>query len=168
MVERSMVSSCLPHALRFALVPAARSATILVVDNESSERHFIKSILESCGYLVLEAPGGVEALEVLETHGDSVDLILSNAVLRRMSGTQLAVKVGQSYPGAKVILISEYEILSSTSEQSIVGPGDLEVSPSVLKHPFSPHSLSQRIYELLQESHESGRTHESSDGTTVM
>jgi CheY-like chemotaxis protein len=80
--------------------------TCLVVDDESSIRRLLKSILEGHGYQVLEALNGIQALHLAEKLGDAVDLIVSDVNMPAGDGLTFVCSVRQSYPEIPIVLIS--------------------------------------------------------------
>ena len=81
--------------------------TILLVEDEEGLRALNARGLTSRGYTVLEAGNGVEAIEVLEKHGD-VDLVVSDVVMPEMDGPTLLKELRQRNPNLKVIFVSGY------------------------------------------------------------
>ena len=85
--------------------------TILVVEDELVLRDMAHLILQDCGYRVLEAGSGAEALQVWEQHPNSIDLVLTDVVMPGgMSGRDLAVKLMGSHPRLKIIFTSGYNV----------------------------------------------------------
>ena len=85
--------------------------TILVVEDEMVLRDMAQMILQDCGYRILEAGSGAEALQVWEQHANSVDLVLTDMVMPGgMSGKELAVKLVGSHPRLKIIFTSGYNV----------------------------------------------------------
>jgi two-component system cell cycle sensor histidine kinase/response regulator CckA len=79
---------------------------VLLVDDESSTRTFVKCILQSEGLEVLEAGEGVDALALLRCLGRPVDLLVTDIKMPRMMGTDLARVVRTDYPTIPVVYIS--------------------------------------------------------------
>jgi signal transduction histidine kinase/ActR/RegA family two-component response regulator len=91
-----------------APAPAA-SETILVVDDEEVLRNLVREILESLHYRVLAAASGQEALQLWETHKDSVNLVLTDMSMPDgMSGNDLALKLLADRPGLPIIFSSGF------------------------------------------------------------
>jgi two-component system cell cycle sensor histidine kinase/response regulator CckA len=83
--------------------------TILVVEDEPALRELVVNVLELCGYRILQACTGVEALKVWEKHKDEIDLLLTDMVMPEgISGRQLAERLQAQDPGLKVIYTSGY------------------------------------------------------------
>jgi PAS domain S-box-containing protein len=119
--------------------------TILLVEDEASVREPAAEYLAENGYLVLKATKGPEALELAEQHDGPVHLLLTDVVMPKMSGTELAEKFLRLYPGAKVIFMSGYSNNLLSNQQV------LDRKQVVLQKPFRLGVLGQRIRETLHE-----------------
>jgi signal transduction histidine kinase/HAMP domain-containing protein/ActR/RegA family two-component response regulator len=83
--------------------------TILIVEDEPAVLAMGKLILQDCGYNILEALSGVQALELWRLHRDSIDLLLTDMVMPHgISGMDLALSLVQDKPSLKVLLTSGY------------------------------------------------------------
>jgi two-component system cell cycle sensor histidine kinase/response regulator CckA len=82
--------------------------TILLVEDEEGLRGLNARGLKSRGYTVLEAGNGIEAIEVIESHGGDVDLVVSDVVMPEMDGPTLAKELRTRNPGLKIIFVSGY------------------------------------------------------------
>ena len=80
--------------------------TVLLVDDEATGRTFVKSVLECEGFQVFEAADGVDALVLLRSLGRTVDLLLTDVKMPRMTGAELAQAVRSEYPGTPIVYIS--------------------------------------------------------------
>ena len=118
------------------------SETILVVEDEPDVRALACEFLKVSGYSVLEARNGLEALEKLSSHKQPVHLVLSDMVMPKMGGAELAERLRTIRPDTKVVLMSGYSEYASGTRDS--------ASPGVtLQKPFSRPSLLQKIREAL-------------------
>src|SRR5947207_5895555 len=79
--------------------------TVLLADDEDLVRGFVRTVLERSGYCVLEAPGGDEALELCEQYEGPIDLLVTDVVMPRMNGRELAERVRDMRPGTKVLYV---------------------------------------------------------------
>ncbi len=107
-------------------------------------RPLICQILRKEGYNVLEAQDGDEAMLVWQGYGGPIDLVLTDVVMPRMSGKELAERLRLLQPEIKVIYMSGYDsgILASANKFG---------SDAVfLQKPFRPAELSQAVREILQ------------------
>jgi two-component system cell cycle sensor histidine kinase/response regulator CckA len=91
--------------------------TILVVEDEMVLRDMAHLILQDCGYHVLEAGSGAEALQVWQQHANSIDLVVTDVVMPGgMSGRELAVKLLANHPRLKIIFTSGYNVEESNTD----------------------------------------------------
>jgi two-component system, cell cycle sensor histidine kinase and response regulator CckA len=111
--------------------------TILVVDDEAVARRFLKRALSSEGYEVLLANDGEEALALLRSLTNMVDLVITDLVMPGMGGHAFALEVGTLPAPPPVLYISAYE-----SPQG-------EMAKRFLQKPFSPSKLVQAVRGLL-------------------
>jgi len=81
---------------------------VMLVEDEGAVRDFAVRALRSRGYEVLEAGSGIEALEVIEAHEGTVDLVVSDVVMPEMDGPTLLGELRQSNHDMKVIFMSGY------------------------------------------------------------
>ncbi len=124
---------------------AARgSETILVVEDEEIVRSLTREILESHGYVVLEAGSGTDALRFAEQHAGDIHLILTDVVMPQMSGRDLAERVATRRPGIKVLYMSGY------TDYAISHAGIHDVGAPYLQKPFTLESLTRKVREALE------------------
>src|SRR5205085_2409699 len=95
---------------KVAKVPADLTGhgTILLVEDEEGLRGLNARGLASRGYTVLEAGNGIEAIEVIESRGGDVDLVVSDVVMPEMDGPTLAKELRTRNPKLKIIFVSGY------------------------------------------------------------
>ena len=118
--------------------------TILVAEDEEMIRRLVTEVLTRQGYTVLTAASGAEALELLEAHGDSVDLLLTDMLMPGMSGSDLYRAVSVLNPSLRVIFTSGY-----TDE-----PQEVLDDPEVafIAKPFTVQGLAAKVREVLDSS----------------
>jgi len=117
--------------------------TVLLVEDAAAVRAVTKQVLERQGYVVLEAPDGEAALRLAQQHRGPIHLLLTDVVLPRVSGRELAERLTQVRPDMKVLYASGY------TDDSVVRHGILELGTAYLQKPFSPESLARKVRNVL-------------------
>jgi PAS domain S-box-containing protein len=134
--------------------PAARSGkarlakgreTVLVVEDELAVRQVVAATLRSCGYKVLEARSGEEAMRRLRRHEGPLHLLLTDLVMPRMNGRKVADSVRTLYPEVKVVFMSGY------TDDALLRHGVSDTQGSFLQKPFTMETLTQEVREVLGE-----------------
>ena len=110
------------------------SEVILVVEDEAGVRELTCEFLKVSGYVALEAKDGFEALEIVARHPGPIHLMLTDMVMPKMSGQELASRLKEIRPDVKILFMSGY-FEYTTSDKA---PSQLPV----LQKPFSISSLS--------------------------
>lgn len=134
-----------------AAVPAAEAPgsargageTVLVVDDEPAVRVVTKRILQRSGYAVLEAAGGVEALDALREHPGPVHLLLTDVIMPDLNGRDVAQRVREQRPGIRVVYMSAY------SPEAIAHDGLLDEGAAFVRKPFESGLLLQTVRRAL-------------------
>ncbi len=116
--------------------------TILVVEDENTVRHLTVRILKGLGYQVLEARNGDEALSLFEQH-PGLDLVLTDVVMPRMGGPELAGRLHEKAPGLKILFMSGY-----TEDMRMEGTQGDQSTALILK-PFTRDSMAAAIRGAL-------------------
>lgn len=115
--------------------------TVLVVEDEPDVRNLVVRVLRDAGYVVLEASDGVEALDVSNRHSESIDLLVTDAVMPRMGGLELAEQIRREREDLDVLIISGYvEKLRSFENHGRY---------AFLQKPFDPRKLLASVRERL-------------------
>jgi two-component system cell cycle sensor histidine kinase/response regulator CckA len=123
----------------------ASSARVLVVEDEPGVRAFCVQVLEDEGYRVVHAGSGEEAVRMVESVPDPLDLVLTDVVLPGMNGRVMAERLHATRPSLPVIYMSGY------TDDMIVRTGVLTQSAAFLQKPFSPDRLLERIRAALAQ-----------------
>jgi two-component system, cell cycle sensor histidine kinase and response regulator CckA len=128
-----------------SLAPASvhGGETILVVEDEAPLRELAADFLRACGYRVLEAGNGGDALELAATLTSSVDLLVTDVVMPGMSGRALAQRLAERIGDTKVLYLSGY------TDEAIHRHGVLEPGVAFLQKPFRLADLARRAREIL-------------------
>jgi len=124
--------------------PTARgSETVLVVEDEAGVRELACQFLRVKGYSVLEAESGPAALELARRHSSVIHLLLTDMVMPKMNGAELAEQLVTLRPGIRIAFMSGYSEFS----RGDLGKGFPEAP--VLQKPFSPATLVEIVREAL-------------------
>ena len=116
--------------------------TILLVEDELLVRNLSKKILETCGYRVIEAGDGLEALELCR-EDYSIDLLMTDVVMPKMGGRELSEKLIKTLPKLKILYTSGY------TDDAIVRHGVIGLNKNFIQKPFTPEALSSKIRAIL-------------------
>jgi CheY-like chemotaxis protein len=120
------------------------SGTVLVVEDEDEVRSLASEFLRSAGYSVLTAKDGVEALEISERLGGAIQLLLTDVVMPKMRGTELAKELKARFPRLRVVYMSGYLEQDPCS-------GEILEKAMVLQKPFSRDSLVREIGHAFED-----------------
>ena len=126
--------------------------TVLVVEDHEAVRRLAADVLRAHGYHVLVAEQGADAIALVESRGGGVDLLLTDVIMPRMSGRDVATALQQRVPDLGVLFMSGY------TETAIVQNGALESGLHFLAKPFTPAELLARVREVLAARAAHGRT----------
>ena len=117
--------------------------TVLLVEDDEQVRAVAVGILRRHGYRVLEAPNAGEALMISDDHSATIHLLLTDVVLPRVSGRQLAERLASQRPEMKVLYMSGY------TDDAVLQHGILESNVSYLQKPITPDALTRKVREVL-------------------
>lgn len=120
-----------------------RSETILLVEDEEGVRKLVREMLRLRGYRVLEAGSGQEALRIGRAHSGPIHLLLTDVVMPRMQGSELARRLLAMRPRLKVLFMSGY------TDNMVLQHGVLEAGTAFLQKPFTAELLERKLREVL-------------------
>ena len=121
------------------------SETILVVEDDEEVLNLEQRIIKGHGYSVLKAQDGEEAMRVGEQHDGPIHLMVTDVVMPKMSGKELAEQLRSLYPEMKVLYISGY------TDNIIFHHGVLDTGAAFLQKPFTPEVLAGKVREMLDQ-----------------
>jgi CheY-like chemotaxis protein len=133
-----------PEPLLRPLEPAPQRGTelVLLIDDNSMVRTTSASLLEGMGYTVLVAGDAHEALDLAEEYAGQVALVITDIVMPRMGGFELAERLRQRDPHTLVLFISGY------SEDAVLRRGSV-ADDHLLRKPFSAAELGTAVRTVL-------------------
>ncbi len=117
--------------------------TILLVDDEEDLRNATAEYLIGCGYKVMKARDGKEAIEVSDGFRGEINLLISDIVMPNISGRSLVDHVRKTRPDTSVLLISGY------ADDAVIRHGIYHDRAGFLQKPFTFQLLGSRIRALL-------------------
>jgi CheY-like chemotaxis protein len=118
------------------------SETVLLVEDQDEVRALARAALEASGYQVLEARNGPEALALAQQHTGPLHLVITDVVMPKMSGRQVAEQLAVLCPGIKVLYCSGY------TDETVVRHG-VPAGTVFLQKPFTPATLARKVREVL-------------------
>jgi CheY-like chemotaxis protein len=117
--------------------------TILLVEDEEGVRKFVRTMLEKQGYTVLEAADTDDALSLLSHSSNRVDLMITDVIMPRMNGPELAERASAIRPGLKVLFMSGY------TDRTVRLQERFDDESAFIQKPFTPKALSQTVRDRL-------------------
>jgi two-component system, cell cycle sensor histidine kinase and response regulator CckA len=119
------------------------SETLLLVEDENAVRYPAAEFLKQCGYTVIEARDGLQAVAAVNQHNGPIALMVTDVVMPGMSGGQLAELLAEKYSDMKVLFVSGY------SQTVVLRHKIPDVQTNFLQKPFTLKSLAAKIREVL-------------------
>ncbi len=116
---------------------------ILLVEDEELVRNLSREILVTCGYTVIEARNGVEALELCENGDCKFDLLMTDVVMPQIGGRELAEKLIEKLPNLQILFTSGH------NDNMMMLHGVIETSVNFIQKPFTFDALARKVRELL-------------------
>ena len=133
------------ESVRGQEIPAAaarRNATVLIAEDEEAVRELASEFVSSAGYTVLTAKDGTEALAIAEQSGGTIDLLITDVVMPKMRGPELAKRLKALQPDLRIVYMSGYLEYNS-------GNGQFLEEGFFLQKPFSRNTLVSKADEAL-------------------
>lgn len=137
-VAHGTVGSDMAH-----LPQQAGPATILLVEDEDAVRGLFRLMLQSAGYVVLEARRGLEAIQISRSQPDAIPLLVTDVMMPGMSGKALAEILLRERPGMKVLYMSGY------GGDAVIRDDVQSPQTAFLQKPFSREALLREVQKLL-------------------
>jgi two-component system cell cycle sensor histidine kinase/response regulator CckA len=131
-----------PAAPAPALLPSGHE-TVLVAEDNASLLQVIRARLTERGYTVLVATDGEQALSLAATLETPVDLLLTDVIMPRLGGAELARQLVDRWPGLRVIFMSGY------TDGALSTQGVLSENIVLIEKPFSGEKLARTVREVL-------------------
>ena len=119
--------------------------TILLAEDEEIIRNLMRIVLAGEGYTILEAANGEEALALVAQDPTTIALLITDVIMPRMSGPELAKKLKATQPQIKILYTSGY------TDDSVVRHGLMRDEIEFLAKPFSPSTLIAKVREVLDQ-----------------
>jgi two-component system, cell cycle sensor histidine kinase and response regulator CckA len=123
------------------------TGTVLLAEDEEEIRTIVQAFLEGKGYTVLAARDGFEAVQIAEQYVGPIDLLLTDVMMPRMRGPQLAVRLAPHRPDMKIIFMSGFAKTPELVEMS------LDSETPLLRKPFALSELASLLREMLVLTH---------------
>jgi PAS domain S-box-containing protein len=121
----------------------SKSEVVLVAEDEPMVRGIMARTLRDCGYAVLEAATGKEALDVIAAEEGRLSLLIADLVMPEMGGREMAARAAQQWPAIPVLFTSGYTGLD------VVRRGLLEEGREFVQKPLAPEELARKVRELV-------------------
>jgi two-component system, cell cycle sensor histidine kinase and response regulator CckA len=135
---------------RPAAPPRASGELVLVVEDEASVRQVAARALAGAGYRVLEAEDGQAALDLAGSTQHQLALLLTDVVMRGMSGRELAGRMAELRPGTPVLFTSGY------TDGEILRRGLLDPGVAFLPKPFTAEALVRAVRQRIEDTQPAG------------
>ena len=123
------------------------SESILVVEDDKAVRDLASEVLRARGYDVRAAGSGEEAIALARKH-TPIELLITDVVMPRMNGRELAERLTELCPDLKVLYMSGY------SAKFMSNRGVLEGDAELIQKPFAPRGLADKVREVLDGARE--------------
>jgi two-component system cell cycle sensor histidine kinase/response regulator CckA len=130
------------------------SETILLVEDDEMVRTLVRETLQREGYQILDAPGPLEARRISEQHKGAIQLMITDVVMPKVNGRELAEQLGKRRPDMRVLYMSGY------TDNAIMNSGVLEKDVAFIQKPFTPAVMAEKVRDVLESD---SRTHKAGE-----
>jgi len=135
-----------PESTPTDVAPASRGReTVLLVEDSGPVRRLVERMLSRKGYTVLVAESATAALRHCSRHDGAIDLLLTDVVLPRMAGPEVARRARQIRPGLRVLYMSGF------TDETLTQHGLSSLEPDLLSKPFSSATVLARVRQRLDD-----------------
>ena len=124
-------------------MPRGRGETVLIVEDDPSVLNLSKRILEHLGYNALAIESPLKAIEIVREKNLRIDLLLTDLVMPKMNGKDLALKIQEIRPEIKILLMSGYAAATITSH------GTLPEGMQYIDKPLLMETVARKVREVL-------------------
>lgn len=125
-------------------IPASQGETVLIAEDDETIRRMIKSIMEAEGYKILEAADGEEAIAISKKYDGEIKLLLSDVIMPKINGRELALTLQKNRPTMEVIFMSGY------TDDVISHHGVLDEGVHFIQKPITPSVLAKKLKEVFR------------------
>jgi two-component system cell cycle sensor histidine kinase/response regulator CckA len=123
---------------------ARGTETILLAEDDEMVRSLVRETLEREGYKVIESADPVEARRIADHHKGNIQLLITDVVMPKLSGRELAEQLIRRRPDLKVLYMSGY------TDNAVLNSGILHQDVAFLQKPFTPSALAEKVREVLE------------------
>jgi signal transduction histidine kinase/CheY-like chemotaxis protein len=134
--------------------PETGLETVLLVEDEEQVRTLLATVLSRAGYQVLAASNAGEALRICEQHRATIHLLLTDVVMPRVGGRQVAERLAELRPTMKLLFMSGY------TDDVVVHHGVQASDVAFLQKPITPAALLHKVRQVLDGPTQAGREHD--------
>ena len=130
------------HELTSKEVPRG-SETVLLVEDDTNLRYLVARVLRGCGYTILVAASGAEALAIAGDPTKSIDAVITDVVMPGMNGRELVERLVAARPGIGFLFMSGY------TDDDVLRRGVLHGETAFLQKPFTPDQLARKVRGVI-------------------
>ena len=126
-----------------------RSASVLVVEDQEQVREMLQNMFERMGHVVHVVEGASAALSYLQKNAESIDLVITDQNMPKMTGSEMAEKIEEQWPALPIILISGYS--EEKLETILENRNNIKAT---LKKPVSKTKMADTLARVLERADE--------------